>query len=372
VTASALFDPADFRIPAGVTHVCAGGETPFLHRHDAVLRQYAEDKSNGMAGRTAQEEQVLRARQGIAALWCVDSSEIGFVSSVAEGVSMVVESIDWRPGDNICVHADEYPSVVAPFAMQSRQHVAVRLAGGNAADRLAALVDGRTRVIAVSYVSYLNGERFDLQALRSLADSVGAMLLVDYTQAAGYLPIDASVADFAFSACYKWLLGMTGVAVAYWNRARQPDWQPTTAGWHSIASGVRPDYAAGLALQPDASRFTRGNPAHGPVYVLASALEYLAAFDVHAVQRHVQALTAMLHQRLREAQITPSTPENTTRHGASVCVDSGHAQAVVGALNRRNVYAWNGRSRVRFSFHGYNEAADVDRIMAAMHEEWRA
>ena len=26
-----LFDPAGFRIPAGVAHVCAGGETPFLH-----------------------------------------------------------------------------------------------------------------------------------------------------------------------------------------------------------------------------------------------------------------------------------------------------------------------------------------------------
>ena len=48
--------------------------------------------------------------------------------------------------------------------------------------------------------------------------------VVDFTQAAGYLPIEASVADFAFSACYKWLLGVTGVAVAYWNRTRQPGW----------------------------------------------------------------------------------------------------------------------------------------------------
>ena len=50
-----------------------------------------------------------------------------------------------------------------------------------------------------------------------MADSVGALLLVDFTQASGYLPIDASMADFAFSACYKWMLGITGVAVAFWN-----------------------------------------------------------------------------------------------------------------------------------------------------------
>ena len=74
-----------------------------------------------------------------------------------------------------------------------------------AADRFSACVDDRTRVIAVSHVSYLTGERHDLAALRVLADRVGALLVVDFTQAAGWMPIDASVADFGFSACYKWL-----------------------------------------------------------------------------------------------------------------------------------------------------------------------
>ena len=85
-------------------------------------------------------------------------------------------------------------------------------------------------MILVSYVSYLNGERFDLGPLRRAADAVGALLIVDFTQASGYLPIDAEVADFAFSASYKWMLGMTGVATACWNRRRQPDWAPATAG----------------------------------------------------------------------------------------------------------------------------------------------
>ena len=70
-------------------------------------------------------------------------------------------------------------------------------------DRLASCIDERTRVIGVSYVSYLTAERHDLPALRALADKVGALLVVDFTQSSGYLPIAASVADFAFSACYK-------------------------------------------------------------------------------------------------------------------------------------------------------------------------
>ena len=365
-----LFDPADFRIPSGVSHVCAGGETAFMLSHDAALRQYAIDKSNAMPGRTAQEAQVERAREHIAALWHVSSADIGFVSNVAEGVSIVAESIDWRDGDNICIDANEYPSVVAPFAMQRHPKVELRIARGREPGRLASCCDARTRLIGVSCVSYLTGERFDLAAMRKLADSVGAILVVDYTQAAGYLPIEASVADFAFSACYKWLLGMTGVGVAYWNRARQPNFAPTTAGWHSLTGDRGWDET--LAVRPDALRFTRGNPAHGPVYVLANALDYLRQYRMEDVQRHVQALTTALLQRLEALQIPSTTPPDPARHGASVCVASPRAQQITDALYQRGVYAWNGHKRVRFSFHGYNAMADVDRIADALQQVWRA
>lgn len=366
-----LFDPAEFRIPSGVSHVCAGGETAFMLRHDAALRQYAIDKSNAMPGRTAQEAQVERAREQIAALWHVSPADIGFVSNVAEGVSIVAESIDWRDGDNICIDANEYPSIVGPFAMQRHPKVDLRIAQGNEPNRLASCCDQRTRLIGVSCVSYLTGERFDLTAMRKLADSVGAILVVDYTQAAGYLPIGASVADFAFSACYKWLLGMTGVGVAYWNRARQPNFAPTTAGWHSFAPGTR-TWEGNLAVRSDALRFTRGNPAHGPVYVLAGALDYLRQFPMQDVQRHVQTLTTALLQRLEQLQIPSTTPRDPARHGASVCVASSRAQQITDALYQRGVYAWNGHGRVRFSFHGYNAMADVDRIADALQQVWRA
>lgn len=369
---ASLFDSKDFRIPTGVVHVCAGGETPFLLRHDAALLRYATDKSDGMRGRESQAAEVERVRRLVADLWKVRCHEIGFVSNVAEGVSMVAESLQWSPGDNICVDSNEFPSVVAPFAMRQSPRIEIRVAKGAAPNRLAQQVNSRTRIVCTSYVSYINGERFDLASLREAADRVGAMLLVDYTQAAGYLPIQAAVADFAFSACYKWLLGTTGVAVAYWNKSRQPRWHASTGGWHSIISDVRPDYNGPLTQRPDAFQFTRGNPAHGAIYVLGSALDYLSQFNMQDVERYVQSMATCLHQRLREAQIVPSTPENPLRSGASVCVDSELAQELVDILARRGVYAWNGRGRVRFSFHGFNAMEDVNRIMEAIREDWPA
>jgi cysteine desulfurase / selenocysteine lyase len=374
LAAAPLFDPGAFRIPPGVAHVCAGGETPFLRRHDAALLRYAEDKSAGPPGREAQEAVVLRARDRVAAAWGVERGDIGFCAHVAEGMSLLVESLEWRPGDNVLLDPDEYPSVAAPLAL--RRGVELRFAHMGDPDAVAAAADARTRVIGVSAVSYLTGERYDLAALRRVADRAGALLAVDFTQAAGYLPIRAELADFAFAATYKWLLGMTGTAVAYWNRGRQPGWAPGTAGWHSVAGNTiagsgRPDYAAGLLLVPDAMRFARGNPAHASLYVLDSALDYLGGFGTAAVQGHVQALTTALLARLHTAGIPSTTPEDPARHGASVCIATPEAAALTRALHARGVWAWNGRGRIRFSFHGFNHLGDVDRIMAALEAEWR-
>jgi cysteine desulfurase / selenocysteine lyase len=362
---ASLFDPGDFRLPDGIAHVCAGGETAALRAHDEAVLRYLADKSRGLPGRTAQEAEIDAARAGMARLWGVSAADIGFVSNVAEGVSIVAESLAWRAGDSIALDALEYPSVVGPIALRRAPVIALRQARGKEPDRLAACVDGSTRIIAASYVSYLTGERVDLHALRRLADSVGALLLVDFTQASGYLPIDASLTDFAFSACYKWMLGITGVAVAYWNRTRQPDWQPASAGWHSFAPGAR-GYDPIPPLKADAMRFTRGNPAHCPIYVLNSALSYLSRFDMHDVQRHVQMLTVALLDELAATQVTVMTPADPARHGASVCIPSPGAAAIVDALHAQGVYAWNGQGRVRISFHGYNEMADVERTLAAL------
>jgi cysteine desulfurase / selenocysteine lyase len=360
-----LFDPDDFRLPGGVAHVCAGGETAALRAHDAAVLRYLADKSSGLPGRSAQEAEIEAARAGMARMWGVSAGEIGFVSNVAEGVSIVAESLVWRDGDSIAIDANEYPSVVGPIALRRKPAIALRQARGTEPDRLSACVDASTRIIAASYVSYLTGERVDLHALRRLADSAGALLLVDFTQASGYLPIEASLADFAFSACYKWMLGITGVAVAYWNRVRQPDWAPASAGWHSFAPGGR-GYDAIPALKSDAMRFTRGNPAHCPIYVLNSALSYLGRFEMREVQRHVQTLTAGLLDELATSQMAVMTPADPARHGASVCFASPRAAAIVDALYAQGVYAWNGQGRVRISFHGYNSTSDLERTVAAL------
>lgn len=354
---NALFPRGDFQIAPGIAHLCAGGKTPALHTLPAALARYLADKSDGPAGDHRQEEAIQRLRQRLARDWRCDLGDIGLVSSVAEGVAMLAESLDLYPGDEVVVPDIEYPSLAAPFAM--RADVVLRVAEGVAG--LAAAITPRTRVVAASSVSFLNAERADLHALRALADAAGAILVLDHTQAAGWMAIDAGLADFSFAACYKWMLGISGIAVAHWNRTRQPDWAPRSAGWYSMANQGRPDWRNPVALVPDAMRFCRGNPNHAGVYVLEAALDYL---DAHpGLEAHVLGLARELRGRCLEAQLPMMTPEN---HGASVCLPHPAAADAVRRLEAGGVLTWNGRGRIRVSFHGYNDTADVERAFAAL------
>ena len=104
--------------------------------------------------------------------------------------------------------------------------------------------------------------------------------------------------------------------------------------------------------------------------MLADALDYLAACDVRDVQGHVHDMTTAMLERLEALRIPTLTPADPARHGASVCVSSPRAQAIVERIARRGVLAWNGQGRIRFSFHGYNSRGDVDQAIDALSAEW--
>ncbi|KAL4981346.1 pyridoxal phosphate-dependent transferase [Aspergillus falconensis] len=380
-----LFPLEAFYPTPGIIHVCAAGEGLPLRAHNAAFAQYMQDKAAGHTGPRYKNEQLDHVRALIAREWNATSEKgIGFAPSVADGVSLIVESLHWEEGDNVVVDADDFPSLIAPFAMKGQTDR--ERSGGNgtcicvpevrytSVDSLESTVNAKTRLIAVSYVSYLNGARANLAHYRRLADKAGAILIVDYSQAAGYAPIDASIADFAFGCSHKWLLGSTGVAIVYWNQARQPDWKPATAGWHSLSPlpNSRAQWEAGpLQFRDDALVFTRGNPSHLAIYILRESLDFLAQWPAVQVEKHVQILTSSLFDALERESIPSSTPREKEKHGASVTVHCKGAAEIVDQMREAGVYAWNGNCRVRFSFHGYNCQQDVERIMDIFPGLWR-
>jgi selenocysteine lyase/cysteine desulfurase len=366
---SALIPKTAFIGIEHVAHLATGGEAPVLRANLAAATQFLLDKGDGMPGRERFFTTANRARAALAVRLGGRPEEIAFLSSASEGLHVASEGIDWRPGDNVVVGQSEFPSVLLAWQRLRPRGVDVRAVGREAVvthDEIAAAVDQRTRAIAVSHVGYLTGARHDLGRLRSVADRVGARLVVDASHALGVVPVDGALCDVVVACCYKWLLAVHGVGVFYVNSRRWPDLAAPWVGWHSTHREDDWRRRTEYRMREDGSRFEAGNPPFLPVYVLDSALRTLASLDPRAVEAHVLALGGILRAGLVKLGLPVLTPEAPEERAGNIVFATDRCMDVERALRAAGVLVWAGDGRVRLSVHAYNDEADVARALAAL------
>jgi selenocysteine lyase/cysteine desulfurase len=367
---SSLAPKGDFIGVEERVHLAAGGETPFLKSHVEALTRYALDKSAGLPGRLRQLAIHDRARERAAGLLGVNKDEVAFIPSTSDGVNMVAQTIDFQPGDNVVVETIEFPSDVYPWLLQQQNGVEVRFVGTGfevPPGALEAAVDSRTQAVALSHVSYLTGVRHDLKSIADAAHAVGAIFIVDASHALGVVPVEARVADFVFSCCYKWQLGCTGIAIGFWNRQLQPDWAPRMAGWMSAQPLLGEGEMRRHVFTPrdDAMRMTLGNPSLPGAYVVDNGLKYLQEVGIERIEAHALELTGQLREGLLELGLEVLTPAEPSRRAGNVCIARADGPKFIAALAERGVLVWEADGRVRYSTHLYNDSEDVERAIEA-------
>lgn len=169
------------------------------------------------------------------------------------------------------------------------------------ADRLADSVDARTDLVAFSLVQSANGVVADYDGVVAAARAHGALVVVDATQACGWLPFDAGRADAVVVGAYKWLMSPRGSAFGYLSPALRERLTPYAAGWYA---GVEAIGAHNLAL---ANRFLAGlgRPSGDSVIVtvdVPGAEERLARAGVRAAVRAGQ-VRASFHVYSTQADV---------------------------------------------------------------------
>ena len=366
----ALIDKSEFVGLEGVAHLCTGGEAPWLRSHTAACERFGALKSAGMAGREEMFAIGERARVRAARLLGVVPHEVAFLAHASEGLNQAVRAVEWRAGDNVVFADVEYPSLIYPAARLRERGVEARVVRARdqyvSQDDLAARVDRCTRLLLVSQVSYLTGQRLDLARCADLARSVGARLAVDATHAAGVVPVPGGLCDFVVSSCYKWLLATHGVGLFAYSAQRVGALEPATVGWHSVGHRGGPADPLAMRWRPDASRLEAGNPSLLGLAVLDNALARLERLAPAAVERHAQDLGTELIEGLRRRGWRVITPEPPAERGGNVCFLAGDAAGLAARLAAEGVLVWGGEGRIRVSPHVHDDRDDVGRFFAAL------
>lgn len=359
----------------GATHLCTGGESPWLRRHDAVYARFREAKSAGGPGRKKVFDDVEQCRSRIASLWDVNAERISFRYSSADAMNSVARGLSWRHGDNVVTPAVEFPSV--GFAWQHLVDHGVqlrRVASDNwiiDEDALLNAVDDRTRVLAVSQVSYYTGQALDIRKLAEGLSGSTTLLAVDATHASGVINTFAADADIHMSSSYKWMLGTTGVAPCYISERAEQALAATVYGWRNLntpkhGSSAELDGSRAAPLVDMPRRYEAGNPSVVPILFLNSALATLLDIGIDSIERHARSLSGSVAEMLRDIGISPISPPANEQRSGNTCFLHDDAEVLTAKLAEENVLLWGDNGRVRVSTHLYNDLDDVEQLRTSL------
>jgi selenocysteine lyase/cysteine desulfurase len=315
----------------------AGYGLPPRPGFEAVARVIDEWRHGRTSWRVWQQ-QVDVARGLFARLVGVDAGDVSVGTQVSSFVALVALSV---PRVALVVApSEDFTSLLYPFLARSDLRVdLVPLA------ELPNCITEETALVAVSAVQSADGRLADLDALAA----AGAPVLVDATQACGWLPFDASRFDYVVCATYKWLLAPRGCAFMTVRPEAAARLTPHLAGWFAAETPAA-SYGGPLRLADGARRFDI-SPAWFSWVAQAPALEVLLDVGVDAIHSHDVALANRFRAGLG---LEP---------GDSAIVSVPPANGALRRLDAAGVMYADHGDLLRFSFHLYTTPEHVDRAL---------
>jgi L-cysteine/cystine lyase len=174
-------------------------------------------------------------RAKLAALFDVEPSQVALTRSTTDGCNIVLAGLDLGPDDEVVTSDVEHFGLIGPLHASGARIVTAP------EDGILEAVTDRTRLVAISHVSWVTGNALDPAQVKV---ETGLPILVDGAQSAGVIPVEAGEVDYYAVSCQKWLCGpdITGALVV-----ARPDDLPVAL----------PSYFAQTEHQPDGSYVAR-------------------------------------------------------------------------------------------------------------------
>ncbi|HEU5487165.1 MAG TPA: cysteine desulfurase [Microlunatus sp.] len=312
--------------------------------------------------------------------------EVVFTKNASEALNLCAHSVgrSLRPGDEIVISVLEHHSNIVPWQLLAERTGAtlrwfdVTDDGRLDLDAAAAegLVNERTKIISVAYVSNVLGTVNPVRQIAALGHAVGATVILDASQAVPQLPVDVRDlgADLVAFTGHK-MVGPTGIGVL-WGRYDLLAELPPFLGGGEMIEVVK---MTGSTFAAPPHRFEAGTPPIAQSVGLGAAVGYLSAIGMRAIAAHEQAITAYALEGLKTVPglriLGPAEPVD--RGGAvSFTLPDIHPHDVSQLLDSRGIAVRGGhhcarplherfgvQSSTRASFYLYTTTAEIDALV---------
>ncbi|GGF33720.1 putative cysteine desulfurase [Marmoricola endophyticus] len=336
------------------------------------------------------------ARDTVAAFLNAPSrDEVIFTRNASEALNLVANTIAWAPtgdgelgigpADNVVITEMEHHSNIVPWQLATERKGADLRWFGLTDDghldlsRVDDLIDEHTKVVSLTWVSNMLGTVNPVAEIARKAHAVGAVVVVDASQAAPQMPVDVQAvdADFVAFTGHK-TVGPTGIGVL-WGRAELLDRLPVFLGGGEMIETVTMERST-YAKAPH--KFEAGTPPIVEAVGLGAALRYLGDLGMEAVHTHEKAVTGYLLDGLASVGgVRVLGPTDPAERGGAVSfeLEGVHPHDVAQLLDSRGVAVRAGhhcakpahkrygvQSSTRASSYLYTSPEEIDALVDAL------
>ncbi|HET8664566.1 MAG TPA: cysteine desulfurase [Nocardioides sp.] len=361
-----------------------------LERHNANIARAMHQL--GAEATAAYED----ARDKVAAfLGAPDRDEVIFLKNASEALNLAANTMAWPgerqvgPGDEVVITEMEHHSNIVPWQLLTERTGATLRWFGLTDDGqldlsdIDELITERTKVVSLVWVSNMLGTVNPIEEIARRAHEVGAVVVVDGSQAAPQLPIDLAAMpedgrpDLVAFTGHK-TVGPTGIGVLWGRRAVLDQLPPFLGGGEMIETVTmeKSTYA------PVPHKFEAGTPPIVEAVGLGAAVDYLSVLGMDNVHRHEQAVTAYALEGLQTVPgLKVLGPVDATQRGGAISfeIPGVHPHDVATVLDTRGIAVRAGhhcakpaharfgvQSSTRMSSYLYTTPAEIDALVEGL------
>jgi selenocysteine lyase/cysteine desulfurase len=313
-----------------------------------------------------------------------EPEEIALTHNTTEGINIIAQGLKLNAGDEVIMTRHEHAGNAIPWLLRAqRDGIVLRLfdpknTAAEVLEQIEALINSKTKVIAVPHISCIDGRVLPVKEISQLAKDKGLWCMIDGAHGPGSTQIDVKdIGCHFYATCgHKWMLGPKGTGFVYIGS--------------DAYDAVEPTYSGGLALkdiswevnQPQIGEFSEGANRFdfatqnvGLYEGLEEAVGFIQSIGIEKMQNHSRELSAYLQDKLinSKAEIEMVSPTEAISRGPMVGfrLKNRDFKEVAKTLSpdfRIRQVPEAGFDLLRVSTHIYNSKQEIDQLVAAIED----
>lgn len=317
-----------------------------------------------------------------------DSKEIVFTSGTTESLNVIIKGYfkyALNEGDEVILSKSEHASLILPF-LELEKEIGIKIKYASLDDNYRLTVDSiknvindNTKVIALSHMSNVIGDKRDINEITKLAHEKGILVVVDAAQSLGHTLVDVTAMDIDFLAgsAHK-MCGPMGVGILYAKEYLMKDIKPIITG-----GGITTSFSEEEIVYKDYPYNLEAGTRNVPgVIALGDTIDYLNFIGIDKIEEYITNLRKYLIDKL--STLDNIDIYNKDIDGSTIIfnVKNVFAQDTSLYLDRKGICVRSGdhcdkmlhevtgvKNTVRISLYFYNTKEECDKVFDALNND---